>query len=60
MAIHLTGFPSIIDGFAAAMILGKPAEVLEDITDAGRSEQSRGMEAVSFMQMMLAAKEETG
>ncbi|WP_303226748.1 hypothetical protein [Dialister invisus] len=42
------------------MILGKPAEVLEDITDAGRSEQSRGMEAVSFMQMMLAAKEETG
>ena len=31
MAIHLTGFSSIIDGFAAAMILEKPVEVLEDI-----------------------------
>ena len=27
------------------------------ITDAGRSKRSRGMEAVSFMQMMLVAKE---
>jgi hypothetical protein len=31
LAIHLTGFSSIIDGFAAAMILEKPVEVLEDI-----------------------------